>query len=191
VKRVAWLWFMAIVGGMVFLASPVQAASPTLCTRGMAQSMLQSFGVTVFVQESRGIRRVDGFDECMYRLFADGEHFTFSEDEFFLGRTGYFFPYRAEGVSRAEAIAEIEMIVDRVWIATVAPDGTRGELVEQPLIYTAFKNVISEEEGPLVYQQRGFIAQLPPGDYVTILVTSFPGEPDGMATVSLHIEPAG
>jgi hypothetical protein len=87
------------------------------------------------------------------------------------------------------------MVVTRLELAEVA-DGTIGERVEQPLVYTAIKTVVSKELGPIWYQQRGFVFHLPPGGYVTILTTTFPGEPGEpdetfVDTVSLHIEPTG
>jgi hypothetical protein len=192
-RRVAWLWFAAMVAALVVIGGPAQAATPRLCTRGMAQSLLQSLPVVVNVQDARDNlrpRRVDALGDCVYTLFRDQQHFTFSEDDYFVGRLGLF-DFGPDRGSHAEAVAGSEMVVSRLWLAEVAPDGTRGELVEQPLVYTAVKNVVSKELGPIWYQQRGAVFHLPPGDYVSILFLGSPGEPDETLEVFLHILPAG
>jgi hypothetical protein len=164
----------------------------------MAQSFLQAGPVTAAVMEDRGNlrpRRVDAAHQCTYRVWRggdDGLHVTFSEDDVFLGGITWFSDYKTAGISRAEAIAGIEPQVDRVWLAEATPDGTIiGPLVEQPLTYTAFKNVKHKELGLLVYQHRAFITQLPAGDYVSVWVGTYPGFPDETVTVFLHILPSG
>ncbi len=122
---------------------------------------------------------LDAYGRCQYRIFRDGETFTFCEDDFFLGGTVVFWDYKVAGISRAEAIAEMELASDRVWL-----DG-----VEQVLERTAYKNLKSVNLGLLVYQVRGFVTQLPPGDHVSVWVGSFPGTPDETATVHLDILP--
>ncbi len=134
-------------------------------------------------------RFVDALNECQYRLFNDGAEYTFNEDDVFLGGASLIYDYKAAGVTRAEAIAEIEMVETRVWLAEVLPDGEAGELVEQPLMRTAYKNFIHDLFGLVVYQQRGFITQLPPGDYVSTWVARLPEVFDETATVYLHILP--
>jgi hypothetical protein len=186
------LWFAAVVAALVVIGGPAQAATPRLCTRGMAQSLLQSLPVVFNVQDARGNvrpRRVEGLDDCVYTLFRDQQHFTFSEDDYFVGRLGLF-DFKADGLSHAEVVAGYEMVVTRLWLAEVATDGTIGELVEQPLVYTAAKTTVSKELGRIWYQQRGVVFHLPPGDYVTILFLQFPGEAAETLEVFLHIEPA-
>jgi hypothetical protein len=163
----------------------------------MAESFLQSAPVTDAVMESRGNvrpRRVEAAHQCTYRVYRggdDGPLVTFSEDDVFLGGVTYWTPYVMFGLTRAEAAAELHLGRDRVWLAEATADGTiTGPLVEQTLTYTAVKKVIHREFGPIVYQHRAFITQLPPGDYVSLWVGSFPGLPDETATVVLHILPA-
>ena len=123
--------------------------------------------------------------------YRDGEEFTFNEDDVFVGGILWFYDFKAAGVTRPAAIADIEMNVDRVWLAEVLPGGELGPLVEQPLMRTAYKDIQHLFFGQVVYQHRAFITQLPPGDYVSIWVNNYPGLPDATATVQLHILPTG
>jgi hypothetical protein len=180
-----------MVATLVVIGGPAQAATPRLCTRGMAQSLLQSLPVVVNVQDARDNvhpRRVDALDHCVYTLFRDGQTFTFSEDDYFVGRLGLF-AFTADGESHEDAVTGSETVVTRLWLAEVV-DRTIGEPVEQPLVYTAVKRTVSKELGPIWYQQRGVVFHLPPGDYATILSLAFPGEPAETLTVYLHIDPA-
>jgi hypothetical protein len=68
--------------------------------------------------------------ECQYRLYRDGETFIFCEGDYILGGIVFFWEYKLLGIPREEAIADIELNEDRVWI-----DG-----VEMPLMHTVFKN---------------------------------------------------
>jgi hypothetical protein len=115
---------------------------------------------------------------CHYRVWFDGAS-TFCEDDLILGGVNYLTNYKAEGWSRNEAIADIELAGDRVWI-----DG-----IEQPLMRTAYKDGQHPTQGHVVYQHRAFITQLAVGDHVSYWEGTFDGLPDGSATVQLHILP--
>ena len=135
-------------------------------------------------------RLVEAFNECQYRAFLNGDHFTFNEDDVFLGGISWLYDYKAAGITRAAAIAETEAIENQLWLAEASPDGQIiGALVEQPLMRTAYKDFHHVIFGHVVYQHRAFITQLPPGNYVSILLTRFPGEPAFMDTVYLDIGP--
>ena len=129
------------------------------------------------------------FARCQYRLFFDGQHFTFSEDDWILGGRVDIYDYVASGITRAEAIAALELDRDRVWLAKVEPNGSLGPAVEQPLIRTAYTDWNHSIFGLTVWQHRAFIRRLPPGDYVSTYRSTAPGEDDFVATVYLHILP--
>ena len=175
------------------LRSAKLKAEPS-CTIGDAQAMFQVLPIPAYVMLSRGIERpklVDTLSQCQYRVFLDGFTFTFSEEDVFLGGVSYLYDYKQLGVTRQEAISELETYQDRVWLAEVLPGGAIGPWVEQPLMRTAYKNIQTTDFGLIVYHQRGFITQLPPGEYLSFWVGSIPGFPDSTATVRLVITPAG
>jgi hypothetical protein len=152
------------------------------CTVGDAQALFQVLAVPYSVMKLRGQDHpglLAAFDECQYRLFFDGESFTFCEADVIVGGVVLFWDYKAVGISRAAAIADLEQSVDRVWL--------NGQ--EQVLQRTGYKNVNSPDFGLIVYQQRAFIAQLAPGDYVSVYLSTYPGFPDFTATVQLHVLP--
>lgn len=126
---------------------------------------------------------------CQYRLFFDGEHFTFSEDDWILGGIVDFYDYVASGITRAEAIAALELDTDRAWLAKVQPNGSLGPAVEQSLMRTAYTDWNHSIFGVCVWQHRAFIRRLPPGDYVSTWRRTTPGFEDDFATVYLHILP--
>jgi hypothetical protein len=177
---------IALVASLLPGVSPIVAVSaatqPEPCTIGDASALFQVSPLPNQVMRPRGQDHpglLEAYGRCQYRLFRDGETFTFCEDDFFLGGTVAFWDYKASGISRADAIAEMELSTDRVWL-----DG-----VEQVLQRTAYKDLNSLNLGLVVYQVRGFIGQLPPGDHVSVWVGSYPGIPDDIATVNLHILP--
>ena len=177
---------IALVASLLPGVSPIVAVSaatqPEGCTFGEASALFQVSPLPNQVMRPRGQDHpglLDAYGRCQYRFFRDGETFTFCEDDFFLASTVVFWDYKTAGISRAEAIAEMELASDQVWL-----DG-----VERVLDRTAYKDLNSANLGLLVYQVRGFVAQLPPGDHVSVWVGSFPGAPDDVATVNLHILP--
>jgi hypothetical protein len=177
---------VALVASLLPGVSPIVAVSaatqPERCTIGDASALFQVSPLPNQVMRPRGQDHpglLDAYSRCQYRVFRDGETFTFCEGDFFMGGTVAFFDYKAAGISRAAAIAELELATDRVWL-----DG-----VEQILQRTAYKDLMSVNLGLIVYQVRGFIIQLPPGDHISTWVGTFPGFPDDTATVTIHILP--
>jgi hypothetical protein len=151
---------------MVF-AGPAAAAKPTACTNGNAQGMFQA-----------PLEHIVG-NPCQYRLFWDGQTVTFCEDDVILGGIVWFDPYKSEGISRQQSIAGIEAIHDRLWI-----DG-----VEQPLMDTAYKDGQSSMYGDVVYQQRGFIGELPVGTHTSYWESVDPVYGLSTATVTVIVLP--
>jgi hypothetical protein len=162
------------------------------CTKGDAQLNLSagpSIVGAVWIP-GRGVKgnAVDAVSTCRYNLFAD-EPVTFTAEDWFVGQITWLVPYKQDGISRAEAIADIKLGTDRVWLAVEYPDGSIGPLVEQTLHYSQFKDTFRPDGGHMVYQIRAFATQLPPGNYVSIWLTQYPGEPDFTNTVHLTITP--
>ena len=88
--------------------------------------------------------------------------------------------------SRDAAIARLERDVFRVWLAEVT-GSVIGELVEQPLMRTALKSGQNDQFGTYVWLHWGYIAQLPPGEYVAVAQL-----PNGRLTSNrLIVTPAG
>jgi hypothetical protein len=152
------------------------------CTAGAAQSLFQELPLGSQVMRPRGQDHpglLEATARCQYRLFRDGNTVTFCEDDFILGGIVWATAYKADGISRAAAIADIEATTDRAWL-----DGQ-----EQVLKRTAYKDVNSAELGLAVFQHRAFITQLPPGDHVSLWTSTFPGFPDETATVTVRVLP--
>jgi hypothetical protein len=175
---VALVAVILVVTGTV--ASQAQGVSQR-CNEGDAQAMLQAEPVAAEMlrrgQDHPGL--LDTLAACQYRVYLDGRTFTFCEDDVILGGLVWFWPYVTAGISREDAIADIELIQDRVWI-----DGE-----EQTLERTAFKDLHTLLFGQIVYQQRAFITQLPPGDHESFYLSTDPRFPDFTATVHLHVLP--
>jgi hypothetical protein len=184
------------VAALLIAALGVQAparADFQACTKGDAQLNLNAgptlIGALFFPQRGLAGNAYDAVTTCRYNLFTD-QPVTFTADDWFVGQITWLVAYKQDGISRAEAIADIKLGTDRVWLAPVLPDGSFGPLVEQTLHYSAFKDTFRPfAEGNLVYQIRAFATQLPPGDYVSIWLTQYPGEPDFTNTVYITITP--
>ena len=124
---------------------------------------------------------------CRYSVFLDGTTVTFRANEPFVGQIAAL--YILEESSRADVIADLQLLQDRVWLAPVLPDRSVGAKVEQPLNYGSLKSTQHVDFGHIWYQQRAFIAELPPGEYVSTHVQSYPGLPDFTATMHIIITP--
>jgi hypothetical protein len=120
--------------------------------------------------------------ECQYRLYEDGETFTFCEDDYILGGVVWFWEYKLDGIiPRQEAIAIMELGEDHLWI-----DG-----VEMPLMHTAWKNGVRPSTGDMtVYQHEAFISRLPVGEHTSYWESFYPGEPLFTSTVHLVVIPS-
>jgi hypothetical protein len=186
---------MIVVTSMTFSPAIANAAEPA-CTKADAHLLLQQLERGAFLFFARGEtdrRIVDVFQRCQYRLWFDGATFTFRENDVFLGGSVFFWSeseLEEMGWTRRQAVADLEAIEARVWLAPVLPDGSIGELVEQQLRQTPVKTVPHTVFGKSVATQVAFIARLPAGDYVSVYQESKPGEPVFEATVHLHIVPA-
>jgi hypothetical protein len=191
---------MIKIGALVVLLTILMLVTPLRgvdrevepCGIGDAQAMFQVLVIPVAIMRPRGIdqsKLVDSLSRCQYRLFSNGATYTFSEYDVFLGGIVWLGDYKARGITRQDAIAEIEATDDRVWMAELGPAGEIGELVEQPLMRTSYKTIPHPVFGMTVYQQRAFITQLPPGEYVSVWESTFQGAIE-TATVHLNITPA-
>ena len=161
--------------------TPERAAQHAACTVGDAQAVFQALPLTAGVMLPRGQDHpglLEASVRCQFRVWHDGETFTACQDDVILGGIIYFWPYKADGISRAFAIADTELFKDRVWL--------NGQ--EQVLERTPYKNV-ETPLGTALWQHRAFITQLPPGEFASVWVSSYPGVPDDTATVTLHILP--
>ena len=149
--------FAAVGLGLALIAAPASARPTEPCTLGDARQQFETFPLTF-----------EGIPPCQYRLFFNGQTFTFRESDFFLGgvvrRESYDLSVPG---SRAAAISRLERDVFRVWLAEVT-GSVIGELVEQPLMRTALKSGQNDQFGTYVWLQWGYIVQLPPGEYVTV-----------------------
>lgn len=157
-----------LVLGAESAASAETSSRP--CTIGDAQANFEAPLEHVF--QSLGI--------CQYRLFFDGDTFTFCEGDFVLGGSIDLVDYKAQGLTRKEAIELLELYGERVWL-----DG-----VEQPLMHTALKDGMHPRLGHVLYQHHAFIAQLPPGTYVSYFEATTNGVVDFTATVHLDVLPS-
>jgi hypothetical protein len=196
VKTRYWLPLVSLVASLVW--PPPAGSQPPVgtkpCTVGDARAMLEALQIPVHVMRPRGIegpKLLDALAECQYRLFRDGATVTFSEEDVILGGVAYLYEYVQLGTTRDQAVAELEAIQDRVWLGPVLPDGSVGDLVEQPLMHTNYKNIMSSLLALTVVQHRAFITQLPAGEYLSFWESTSPGLPDESAVVRLVITPAG
>lgn len=171
--------------------APASASPDRECTRGDAQALAEALPVAAAMRarghDHPGI--LEAFGACQYRVFRDGRTFTFNESDHFVGGIVWLWNYMASAITRNEAIADLELREDRVWLAAKRPDGTLGERVEQPLERTAYKGLKHPVFGLVVYQHRYFITQLPAGEYVSYWESTYPGLPTERATVNLVILP--
>jgi hypothetical protein len=193
--RLRWLVVLfALVASSLPGVDPIVAASPGVdsgtdaqqgrCTTGDAQALFQAIPVAGALQ-LRGLSHpglVESLLGCQYRVWGrEGDTTTFCEDDVILGGIVWLSDYKAQGIPRDAAIRDIELGGDRVWL--------NGK--EQILLRTAYKDFQHPILGLTVYQHRAFITQLPPGDYVSLWVSTYPGIPDESTTIDLHVLPRG
>ena len=186
-----------LVAGLLLTAVPTATADTYIgtddngCSYGDAEATSQAF--YPFIRHKPIAE--DAIPLCQYRIWLDKDHFTFTEDDWFFGGNALEIAYEAEGFTRAEAIAILDRVGHRLWLAPIDSRGKRiGPLIEQPLQLTVFRSgshVGGEETAGVAYQQVGLILQLPPGDYVSVYEETFDGQPVFDADVILHIVPSG
>ncbi len=127
------------------------SAAPPCTTQGAR--MLFQYSMLGFDPVNAGTPIADLVLRCQYRLYLDGETVTFRENDVFLGGIAYWYT-EAElaelGWTWRQAIADMESIDQRVWLARVRADGSIGRLVEQPLRSTAYRHYTHSEMGRLV-----------------------------------------
>jgi hypothetical protein len=177
---------LALVASSMTLG-PVSASTSTgttqqsTCTEGDLAALGQELPVAYAMyqngQDHPGL--LEAYLDCQYRVFFDGATYTYCEGQTILGGIVELDFYKAEGISRKEAIGFIELAGDRVWI-----DG-----VEQTLHESAYKDYNRPGVGITVFQNRSFTIALPAGDHVSTYVGTYPGYPDFTATITLHILP--
>lgn len=130
-----------------------------------------------------------GVANCRYEAFADGTEVTFNSSDLILGAVTNFILLELLDVTPQEAVALLQTSEDRVFLG---PEGTPvDQLVAQELTETAFKHMIHPDYGHIVYQTRGFITQLEPGDYTSRNEWYWPllgGDEVHVETVTIHVD---
>jgi hypothetical protein len=165
------------------------------CRYGDVKALFNAWPVIVSVQAARGLdTRMVGQAHgatggpCQYRLFAGHAPTetppiqTFTSRQFFWGGISWAFPYALFGVTRAQAQGDLELIKDTVYIIPAGEDWSYdlGDLAahEQPLLKSAFRHAVSINGDLALTQQRGVIEELPPGHYISLWTTQYPGNPE-------------
>jgi len=148
-----------VMAASLTLYLPAQASDGERCSYGDARSQFEMLPLTF-----------DGTNPpCTYRLFGFAPTYTFGAQDFFLGGLVRRLSYQDEA-SRISAIATLEALRVRVWLAEIDADGASGPLVEQIVERTAIKSNDYEPFGTHVWAQFGIIRQLPAGEYVSVTV---------------------
>jgi hypothetical protein len=190
---------MLLVLGNVAAAAPsAQAEKGRPCTQGDAQALFETLLVAneILLREGADHPWADTLVHCQFRLFWEdghpllGQPVTFSEDDVFLGGLVAFDSYRDFNITRREAVAILEQIEVRTWLAEVTESGI-GSPVEQSLIETPVKSTMTSSFGLLVAKQWGYITQLPAGEYVSTTEVDHPFFGELSWTVEVFITPSG
>lgn len=182
------------------VATPVGAEAESRCTAGDARSLFENIEVPFEILLRNGLDhpRAETILRCQWRFFwVDGHPFfgdiTFSDDDVILGGIVYFIDYANQGIPRGDAVAELEGIEVRTWLAEVI-NGEVGPLIEQPLMISATKDVVLRQQdiGRVVMRSWGFITQLPAGEYRSVTEFRHP-DPNNDAdwTVEFTVTPSG
>lgn len=157
------------------------AADEVHCSRGDALAVWQAFATMVYVE--------GGYPPCQYRLFWDREQVTFHEDDWFVGGNSLYILYEQEGLTREQAIAELERLTGRLWLSEIDPSGKVGPAVEQTLMETAYKDMVFADLGLFVFRHVGVILHLRPGDYLSTWQLLRDGKVIDRANVTVHVLP--
>jgi hypothetical protein len=174
-----------VIAGLLWTPTPSARAETAQCSHGDAAALFEQFITLRFNQPGEGLSPA-----CQYRLFFDGQEFTFNEDDWFLGGVTATYDYRLAGVTRDEAIADLEKHENRLWLSEICPNGVIGPAVEQTLTETRYKDAMHPVLGHVVYRQDGLILHLPRGDYLSTFEGSYDGEVVAHSEVVLHILPS-
>lgn len=174
-----------------------QGTADDECSVGDARALLETLPVAneIFLREGPDQPWAQTLLTCQYRLFWEdghpvlGQPVSFSEEDVFLGGFTSIVPYKNLGMMRAQAEEALAAIEIRVWLAEVTEAGV-GELVEQPVLKSAFKQAVTDRFGLVLWRQSGFITQLPPGEYVSVTEVTRPVffDDEFLWTVSLFID---
>ncbi len=180
---------IAVVMMAIGVTAPAQAERRLTCGPGEVNAAFQALPVGFHIVNEQGSNnKMAGLGgaiaACQYRVFFDGATFTFREGEPFVGGIIWLNEYKDLGISRQEAIADINTIVDTVTLNKVGDPP-----VEQDLMSSAFKNFEHPQLGQTVYQSRGFITELEVGTYESLWVASISGVPIASAEVTIEIIP--
>ena len=158
------------------VATPAGAEVESRCTAGDARSLFENIEVPfeILLRNGPDHPRAETMLRCQWRFFwVDGHpilgDITFSENDVILGGVVHYIDYPVIGIPRSDAVAELEGIEVRTWLAKVT-DGQVGPLIAQPLMISANKNVVlrQQEIGRVVMRSWGFITQLPAGEYRSV-----------------------
>lgn len=169
------LAFVALLTCVGVQPSSAQTGEP--CTYGGAQALLQAAPIAA-TQSDRSDRPHLGqlWDECQFRLYRDKETVTFREGDYFLGAIAVWWSYEEMdefGWNRDEAIDDLELVTDRIEIAVVT-ERKRGPFESVSVIVTQYRDA-QLFGSHIVFNQRGFIAQFPAGEYLVRWTQSYPG----------------
>jgi hypothetical protein len=181
---------LIVVLAIISIPAAHAAASDEPCSYGDAQALLNQGPVAFRLADGSanqpGLGGLVG--RCQFRLYEDGATVTFSDEDYFLGGIILFWTYEELeefGWTRAEAIADLKLVTDRVEIASVE-GGEIGAFEDVPLIATRFRDAFGPP-GHVVYTHHAFITQLPAGEYLVRYTQSYPGFPDLTSTVRVVI----
>jgi hypothetical protein len=188
---------LRVQGSPEYLADGATGSS---CSLGDARALLEIAPVAnqILVRNGPQHPLAQALLTCQYRLFWEAGHpvlgqpISFSERDYFLGGVAFPIPYKAIGMTRAEAEAIQKAIEVQVWLAEVTEGGV-GPLVKQALMESALKQTMTEGPGLVLWKQWGFIAKLPPGEYMSVTEVRRPVffQDELRWTVSVTIIPAG
>jgi hypothetical protein len=180
----------ALIVVLTFMLPAAHAAASEPCSYGDAQALLNqgpvAFRLADGSADQPGLGGLVG--RCQFRLYEDGATVTFSDEDYFLGGIFLFWTYEELeefGWTRAEAIADLKLVTDRMEIASVV-GGEIGAFEDVPLIVTRFRDAFGPP-GHVVYTHHAFITQLPAGEYLVRYTQSYPGFPDFTSTVRVVI----
>jgi hypothetical protein len=172
----------AVVLMVAAVGMPPAAAGPGACSYGQAGAVHEAW-IPHFLHEPRTTQ----YPDCQFRLYLDGEEVTFTDQDWFLAGIVVYVEYEALGMSRTEAIADMDSVGHRLWFTPILPGGGFGTPEEQALSRTAYRNTDSPLER-LVYNSIGVILRLSPGDYLSHYEQTYQGDVFE-ADVIVHVVP--
>lgn len=188
-----------LVATLLLLAATLAPAAPaqargqdTQCGRGEVQSALQALPVGLYTVPQGKAGLGGGATNCRYSVWPNPDtDVYFTSSDHILGAVVNFIPLELLDVSPQEAVEILQTAEDRVFLKPAgAPD---DQYVEQQLTATVFKSMNHPDFGHIVYQTKGFITQLEPGDYTSRYEWRWPifaGDDDlHVDIVTLHIAP--